>query len=258
VRDLGGKRPVYGYSSSPCVQDGKLYLDVGGTSGKSNACLDAASGKILWQTGDGEAGYATPFLIMRDGKEVLVMFKGQGFELREAADGELLARHAMETRDYCNCATPVTRGDTFLLSHTGGEGTRALQWDGADKLTEKWNERDLGLLFHSGVPVEARVLAFNDAVRGANDLRLIDLNTGKNVWQDTTVARGTAVASDDGHALLLTNTGELVLAKILQDKLDVLHRVQVLPAKSWVQPALADGRLICKNNDGAVVCLDLR
>ena len=43
VNDLGGKRPVYGYSSSPCVENGKLYLDVGG-NGKSNACLDAASG----------------------------------------------------------------------------------------------------------------------------------------------------------------------------------------------------------------------
>jgi hypothetical protein len=116
----------------------------------------------------------------------------------------------------------------------------------------------LGLLFHSGVRVQDRLLVFNDGMRGANELRLMDLATGKTLWTDTTVERGTALVTDDGHALLLTNKGELVLAKILDDKLDALERVQVLPAKCWVQPALAHGRLICKNNDGAVVCLDLR
>ena len=184
-------------------------------------------------------------------------FKGQGLELRDAADGKLLARHAMETRDFCNCATPVIWKDTIFLSHTGGEGSRALRWDG-DTLTESWNERNLGLLFHSGVPVQGRLLAFNDNVRGANDLRLMDIATGKIVWQDTTIEKGTALVTDDGHALLLTNKGELVLAKILEDRLEVLQRVQVLPAKCWVQPVLAHRRLICKNNEGAVVCLDLR
>jgi outer membrane protein assembly factor BamB len=86
VRDLGGKRPVYGYSTSPAVHDGRLYLDAGGT-GKSNACLDAATGEVIWQTGDGEAGYATPYVIKRDGHEVLVSFKGEALELRNAKDG---------------------------------------------------------------------------------------------------------------------------------------------------------------------------
>jgi hypothetical protein len=239
------------------VHAGRLYLDAGGASGKSTACLDAATGEVIWQRGDGEAGYATPYVFQKDGNEVLALFKGEGFELRAAVDGKLLARHAMETRDFCNCATPVRLDDTFFLSHTGGQGSRGLQWQG-EELKERWHERNLGLLFHSGVPVKGRVLAFNDSQRGANDLRLLDLQTGKMIWQDTTIPRGTAVVADDGHALLLTNTGELVLGKILKDKLDVLQRVQVLPAKCWAQPALAHGRLICKNNEGAVVCLDLR
>lgn len=256
VDDLGGKRPVYGYSSSPFVQDGRLYLDAGG-SGKSNACLESATGKILWQTGDGEAGYATPYITKHGGKEVLVSFKGEALELRTPADGKLLARDPMQTRDFCNCATPVTWGDTIFISHTGSEGARALQWDG-QALTPRWSERGLGLLFHSGVPVQGHLLAFNDGLRGANELRLLDLSSGKNVWLDKEVEKGTALVTDDGHALLLTSKGELVLAKILAERLEILHRAQVLPAKTWVQPVLAHRRLLCKNNEGAVVCLDLR
>lgn len=94
--DFGGKRPVYGYSSSPAVQDGRLYLDVGGAEG-SNVCLDATTGEIIWQTGEGEAGYATPWLTKQNGQDVLVLYKGEALELRAAADGKLLARHAAQT-----------------------------------------------------------------------------------------------------------------------------------------------------------------
>lgn len=256
VNDLGGKRPVYGYSGSPFVDGGKLFLDAGGNT-KSNACLDAASGRILWQTGSGEAGYATPRCLTRDGTACLVSFKGEALELLNAADGKLLARHAMETRDFCNCATPVTWRDTIFISHTGNIGARSLQWDGRT-LAERWSERGLGLLFHSGLPLQGHILAFNDGLRGANELRLLDLATGKSVWVNTEVGKGPALLADDGHALMLSNKDELVLAKVLADRLDLLQRVQVLGATCWVQPVLAHRRLLCKNNGGAVVCLDLK
>lgn len=256
VNDLGGKRPVYGYSSSPTVDEGRIYLDIGGAAG-SNVCLESKSGKVVWQTGEGEAGYATPWLTELDGKKVLVLFKGEAFELRAAADGELLARQAMETRDFCNCATPVRRGDVFFMSHTGSEGSRALAW-GKNRLEELWVERDLGLLFQSGVPFQGKLLAFNDSKRGENDLRLVDLETGKSVWETAEVDKGTSVVTDDGHAMFLTNKGELVLATLSLGGLEVLQRVQVLGGKSYVQPALGQGRVLCRNNAGSAVCLDLR
>jgi outer membrane protein assembly factor BamB len=256
IDDLGGKRPVYGFSSSPFVDSGKLYLDVGG-KGKSNACLNATTGEVLWQTGDGEAGYATPFITQRDGKDILVLFKGEALELRAVTDGRLLARHATETRDFCNCATPVLSGDTLFISHTGNMGARALSL--ADlTLKELWSEREIGLLFHSGLPVQDKLLVFNDQVRGANDLRLLDLDTGKTLWKNTEIDKGTGLITTDGHALLLTSKGELVLGEVSDTGLDILQRAQVLNGKCWVQPVLSHRRLLCKNNEGSVVCLDLK
>lgn len=256
IEDLGGKRPVYGYSSSPLVHEGQLYLDIGGDEG-SNVCLNAATGEIVWQTGRGEAGYATPWITKLDGKAVLVLFKGEAFELRLAADGGLLARHAAETRDYCNCATPVRHDDVFFISHTGSMGSSGLAWKDGE-LKETWVDRDLGLLFQSGVPVKNHLLAFNDQKRGENDLRLIDLATGESAWQSDEIDKGTSIVADDGHALFLTGKGELVLAKLSEEKLEVLNRVQVMGGKTYIQPALAHGRVLCRNNDGRTVCLDLR
>ncbi|MCX6856114.1 MAG: PQQ-binding-like beta-propeller repeat protein [Verrucomicrobia bacterium] len=259
VNDLGGKRPVYGYSSSPFIAEDRLYLDVGaGGAGKSNACLKASTGELIWQTGEGEAGYATPLISKLNGKDTLVLFKGQALELRAPADGRLLARHATETRDFCNCATPVVSGDTLFISHTSNMGARVLKAD-EHALTEVWSDREIGLLFHSGLPVGPdKLLVFNDQVRGANDLRLLDLKSGQSLWKNTEIDKGTGLITAEGHALLLTSKGELVLAQVLTDKLDIQQRVQVLSGKCWVQPVLSHRRLICKNNEGSTVCLDLK
>lgn len=250
--DLGGKRPVYGYASSPTVWNKKLYLDIGG-SDKSTTCLDATNGKVVWQTGAGEAGYSTPFVTQRKGSDFLVAFKGEALELRKADDGGLVASHATTTRDFCNCATPILYEDTVFISHTGNMGAMALDWKGST-LTERWNERDVGLLFQSGLPWQQYLMVFNDQVRGVNDLRLIDLKTGKTQWQTKEVAKGSAVMSDDGHVIILTNLGEVVLATLKKDGLDIQSRFQALPAKSWVQPVLSHRHLLLKNNAGEVVC----
>ena len=254
--DFGGKRPVYGYSSSPAAQDGCLYLDVGGAKG-SNVCLDAKTGEVVWQTGEGEAGYATPWLTKQNDQDVLVLFKGEALELRAAADGKLLARHAMETRDFCNCATPLRSGDVFFISHTGSMGSVGLKWDGK-ALTEAWSERRVGLLFQSGLPWQGKLLVFNDSKRGVNDLRLMELSTGQTRWETAEIDKGSGILADDGHALFLTGKGEIVLAQVLTEKLEILSRAQVLGGKSYIQPVLAHRRLLCRNNDGSAVCLDLR
>lgn len=257
--DLGGKRPIYGYSSSPFIAEDRLYLDVGaGGAGKSNACLKASTGELLWQTGDGEAGYATPFISKLHGKDTLVLFKGEALELRSPADGKLLARHATETRDFCNCATPVVSGHTLFISHTGNMGARVLQADEL-ALTEVWSDREIGLLFQSGLPVGPdKLLVFNDQIRGANDLRLLDLKTGQTLWKNTEIDKGTGLITADSHALLLTSKGELVLAKVTDSGLDIQQRTQILSGKCWVQPVLSHRRLLCKNNEGSTVCLNLQ
>lgn len=256
IKDLGGKRPVYGYTSSPFVRDGRLYLDIGG-DGRSSTCLNAFTGDVIWQTGRGEAGYSTPQIIRRNNRDILVLFKGEALELRAAQDGTLLASHETTTRDFCNCATPVVVGEQIFISHTGNMGARTLDWNGDEILTERWSDKNVGLLFHSGLPWQQNVLVFNDQLRGGNDLRLIDMASGQTRWQNKDIAKGTGVLCDDGHAILLSNTGELILARIKADGIDILSQFQALKPKAWCQPVLSRRHLLVKNNEGEVVCYRL-
>jgi outer membrane protein assembly factor BamB len=255
VNDLKGKRPVYGYGSSVLAEPGRVFVDAGGADG-STVCLDAKTGDVIWAKGSGEAGYATPVLAKLGDANTLIVFKGEALTVINPETGTELARHETTTRDFCNCATPAVRGSTVFISHTGDDGSTALDWK-SGKLTTAWNERTLGMLFNSGVPWKQSLIVFNDQVRGSKDLRCLDMATGKSLWVCTEIDKGTAIYSDD-HLFVLTSTGELVLAKPLPDKLDILSRAQVLSGKTYILPVLSNGRLLCKNNMGDVVCLDLK
>ncbi len=257
VRDFHGHRPVYGYAGSPLVWQGKLILDVGGQEG-STVCLDENTGATLWAKGTGEAGYSTAVIAEFSHQKRLVMYKGRELLVLDPSDGHALASYETTTNDYCNCATPMTtpEGDIFI-SHTGGDGATGLKFDGTS-LKRSWNIRDLGLLYNSGVPWGKKALmVFNDSVRGTNDLRCLDLANGAVLWQSSEVDKGTAIFSD-GHLIVLSTKGEVLLCQPSEKGIRVRARAQVLDGKCWVLPALSHHRLLCRSNAGAVVCLDLR
>ena len=185
------------------------------------------------------------------------MFKGRELVVLDPQDGKIIASYATTTNDFCNCATPAIGTDgTIFISHTGNDGSTGLRFDGAS-LTATWNVRDLGLLYNSGVPWGKNALMiFNDSKRGVNDLRCLDLTTGKALWESAGVNKGTAIFSD-GHLLVLSTAGELQLCQPSDSGIQVLARTPVLEGKCWVLPVLSRHHLLCRSNAGEVVCLKL-
>jgi len=257
VRDFQGRRPVYGYAGSPLVWQGKLFLDAGGEEG-STVCLNAETGEKIWAKGKGEAGYSTPVIAQMGGKDRLLMFKGRELAVLDPKDGSAIASYATRTTDFCNCATPAFTPDgNIFISHTGADGSTGLKFDGAS-LTRTWNVRDLGMLYNSGVPLGKNALmVFNDSMRGVDDMRCLDLETGNALWQSGDVEKGTAIFSD-GHLIVLSTKGAVLLCKPSPTGIKVLVRAKVLDGKCWVLPVLSHQRLLCRSNDGDLVCLDLR
>ncbi len=257
VRDFQGRRPVYGYAGSPVVWQDRLFLDAGGEDG-STVCLNAGTGETIWAKGKGEAGYSTPVIAQMAGQDRLLMFKGRELAVLDPKDGSAMASYATRTTDFCNCATPAITADGHIfISHTGGDGSTGLKFDGSS-LTRRWNVRDLGMLYNSGVPLGKNALmVFNDSVRGVDDMVCLDLETGKALWQSGDVEKGTAIFSD-GHLIVLSTKGAVLLCKPSQTGINVLARAQVLDGKCWVLPVLSHHRLLCRSNDGDLVCLDLR
>ena len=257
ARDFQGRRPVYGYAGSPLVSQDRLFLDTGAENG-STVCLNAATGETIWAKGKGEAGYSTPVIAQMAGRDRLLMFKGRELAVLDPKDGSGIASYATRTTDFCNCATPAFTADGHIfISHTGADGSTGLKFGGAS-LTREWNVRDLGLLYNSGVPLGKNALmVFNDSVRGENDMRCLDLETGKAMWQTADVDKGTAIFSD-GHLIVLSTKGAVQLCKPSAAGIAVLARAQILDGKCWVLPVISHHRLLCRSNEGDLACLDLR
>src|SRR5262249_19529041 len=88
----------YGRSASPVLIGDRLLVHFGPL-----ACLDAATGKLLWQNDSAQAGYGTPVPARLGELDVVITPKGQ---VVRVADGKTLAS------DLGNCTytSPVVQG----------------------------------------------------------------------------------------------------------------------------------------------------
>lgn len=257
VTDLGGKRPVYGYTQSPLVHSGLVFLDVGAASGEpgSTVALDAATGELRWRGGSGEAGYSSARAFTRDGEALVAMFKGEGLSVFRAADGRQVGFHPTTVRDFCNSLTPVFVGHRILVSNTGADPAALVDWTTDNK--PAWTHADFAQLFNQAILHDGCLFAFNERKRNTGEFVCVDAVTGTTRWTSDAVGIGVFVLSD-GHWLFLTRQGEVVLAPASRDELKPVARFQALGGKSYATPALADGILLIRNNDGDTSAYDLR
>jgi hypothetical protein len=261
VKDLGGKRPVYGYTQSPLVADARLFLDIGAETGKagSTVALDAMTGEEKWRAGSGEAGYSSARLFERDGKRFVAMFKGEALDVFDPADGRVVWSFRTTARDFCNALTPVFVGHRILVSNTGDPMARLLDWDlGAEpNVRPAWSNQQFALLFNNAILLDGCLLAFNEKRRGHVEFTCVDAATGESRWVSDTVPIGTFVLAD-GHWIFLTREGEVVLAPAGTKELQPIARFKALDGKCYATPTLANGRLFVRNNAGDLAAYDVK
>lgn len=258
VSDLGGKRPVYGYSQSPLVSDGIVFLDIGGAPGASGStvALDAATGAERWRGGSGEAGYSSARMHTEEGRRSLVMFKGEGLTVLDPENGHLLGSYATTSRDYCNSLTPVFVENRILVSNTGANPAALLSWEGGT-LKPAWTNGAFALLFNNALLHDGCLFGFNEQRRGVNEFACLDAATGATRWVSDSVDLGVFVLSD-AHWIFFTRKGEVVLAPASREGLVPAAKFQAVGGKCYATPALAGGVLVVRNNDGDTAAYDLR
>lgn len=255
VRDLGGKRPVYGYSGSPLFFQGRLHLEVGGPEG-SVVALDARDGSIVWRSAPGEAGYSSPTLAELDGATRLVVYAGEALLALNPDDGAVLARHATTTRDFCNTILPAIQNGLVVVSHTGGDGATALRLDAAAGTWRTiWSRKDVGMLFSSPLVADGLVWGYNDSDRSSNALLALDPATGETRRTIDLVPKSAFTAFGQRLAML-TRQGEFTLLDLSTPTPTRAASLQVFGGRTYAEPVAAGGLILCRNNEGEVAALE--
>jgi len=107
------------------------------------------------------------------------------------------------------------------------------------------------------VLVDGHLYGVDDDSGDKNDLRCLELATGKIKWSQKGIGTGGIIVAD-GKLIVLTARGELIVAPVSPEGFEPVARAQVNGGKCWTVPVLANGLFYSRNAKGDLVCADLR
>jgi outer membrane protein assembly factor BamB len=262
VKDLQGEAPVWLYCDSPVVDGKQVVVKPGGSKG-ALAGLDKATGAELWRS----AEYVEPKVehtsllpATIDGVKqyiVLTMDSVAGV----GADGKLLWR-VPRKGDVAICSTPLYKDGIVFVgsSYTTGRATAIkVTGSGGAFKAEQLYETDLANHHGGMVIVGDYVYGTGDLgkgnKRGDATLKCVELKTGKIVWENPSISKG-SITFADGNLILHSEKPKEGLVALVEatpegykEKGRFSHP-DTTGRNSWAYPVVANGKLFIRDGTG--------
>lgn len=270
-KEYGNLALQFGYSNSPLLYDGKLFVTVirrdkpyrdpqaSGPLDSFVLALDPKTGQDLWKHvrktnafDEGMETYSTPTPFVRGGKAELLFTGGDFVTAHDPATGQELWRFEYwreKVRDSRIISSLVT-GDglvfgarhkhngVFALEPPAGEGEAA-------KIVWEFDEAapDCGTpLYYDG-----RLYVFDGLRRKA--VTCLDPKTGKTFWQGRVGGRSpwwSSPTAAGGKLYLISEAGEIVVLQAGGDEFKVLFETQIDEPDIQSSIAISGGRLFIR------------
>ena len=259
-----GRGTEFGYACSPLVEEGKVFLPVGGPSA-SMVALDADSGATVWASGKAPASYCSAMPItFRGARQVVAFLQNElaGFDLQS---GQPLWRREY-SRGYDEHAAFLLYDEPYLRTTQPFRGGSDLymfeEVPHADKSSNHFPCR-IKLVRHdaqmsndvaSSVLVGRYVYGFDlrDIQTAPHrpshgTFRCLDFKPGEVRWSSDAPGHATIVAAD-GKLLLFNDRGEVLLVRADPNRYEELARTEVFRGEiCWTAPSLSRGRLYVRS-----------
>jgi outer membrane protein assembly factor BamB len=257
LKDFGGQNPKWLISESPLIDGDRLIVTPGG-QGASIVALDKATGKTVWTTKElsDEAGYSSCIVSDIGGVRTIIGFTGRAGVGVRASDGKLMWRYEPVSNRTANIATPIVQDNKVFYTSDYGTGCALLglkAQGGEVKAEEIYFSREM-MNHHGGVVlINGYLYGFNNAI-----LTCIEFATGKMIWRDRSVGKGTLTYAD-GLLYLLSENNVVGLAEASPAGYKELGRFQIADQgwPSWAHPVVCGGRFYIRNQ-GTLACYDIK
>jgi outer membrane protein assembly factor BamB len=246
AEELKAEIPTWGFAGSVTIVGDTAMLNVG-TAGTA---LEKKTGKVIWTSGKEASGYSTPVIFDAKGERAAMFTIKQGAVAVKVADGKELWRVPWVTQYDVNAADPILSGSKVFVSSGYNHGGGVFDV-GVQPAKEVWNNKNMRNQMATSVLWDGNLYGMDD-----NQLRCIVFETGELKWTDKISGKGSLMIAD-GKLLVLTERGELLVAKPSPDGFKPIARAQVLGGKCWTAPVLANGKIYCRNATGQAVCVDV-
>jgi outer membrane protein assembly factor BamB len=252
--------PIWGYSAHPLI-DGQKLITLAGGSGSIAVALDKDTGKELWRALDAPSlGYCPPSIIEAGGRRQLLIWHPQALNSLDPETGKLFWSEKLEPQ---------------YGMFAGGIGNKAVALRlASDKpaATELWRGTNQTAVYPTcAAPmVDDQGVLYGACQQG--HFRAVELKTGKRLWETFKPTTGTRFGSSGtcfvvrnaDRWFLMSETGELIIARLTADRYEELDRARILAPTNeafgrpvvWSHPAFADRRMVARN-DQEIVCVSL-
>jgi outer membrane protein assembly factor BamB len=248
-KDMGFALPTWHFSSSALIAGDVLVLDVG-TAGLA---LHKKTGERIWDNGKGKCGYCTPVPFSVDGQACVAIATEVSVVAVKVADGKQVWQLPWKTQYEVNAPDPIIVGNRVFITSGYKRGCGLFTVTGSD-VSKVWENKVMSMQINCPILRDGYIYGFDEQV-----FTCLKLDDGKEQWQDKSLGKGSLMMSADGRLIIMSEKGELVIAKADPEKFDVLARAQILPeSKCWTSPVLANGRIYTRNTAGDFVCVDVK
>jgi len=247
--------PMWGFSGSPCVENGFVVVHAGGKGDKGIIALAVEDGQVAWTAPAGEMSYSSVQKITLLDREYLCLLSNSGAHFLDPATGKTVYDYPFAHQGYRACQAQVIGGDKLLIPAGMGTGTRLVAFSATEnglEGKELWTSLDLKPDYNDILVHDGAIYGFDNAI-----FACIGLEDGKRKWKGGRYAKGQALLlADSGLIVVVSEKGELVLVRATPEKHEELGKIEALGDKTWNHPVVVGDRLYVRNAE-EVVCYEL-
>jgi outer membrane protein assembly factor BamB len=260
MKDLGGKRPNWGYTESVLVDGQQVVCTPGGSKG-AVAALDKMTGKVLWQSKEftEPAHYSSIVPAQINGAPQYVQRTEKAVVGISPRDGKLLWETSFPGRTAV-IPTPIVRGNQVYVTAGYGAGSKMVRIEPGNKVTTVY-ENKVMKNHHGGV------ILVGDHVYGYADpgWACQDFNTGELVWNERKLGKGAVGYADGMLYCLEEGSGTVALVEASPKgwkehgrfKLDPQTKIRSERGRIWTHPVISNGKLYLRDQD-LIYCYDVK
>ncbi|MBL7214630.1 MAG: PQQ-like beta-propeller repeat protein [Phycisphaerae bacterium] len=255
LKSLGGKSGGWGYSESVL-----LYQDLAIAKAGGENCIIAFkkdSGDIVWKSSgfkaDPEYSSCVPFTY----QDIPMIATGTkaGIVCVSAKSGKLLWSNDWCAGNTANCPDPVYNDGYIFWANGYGKGGICLKLsvsEGIVSAQEVWTTKDM-ICHHGGYIIHDGYIYGNHN----NGWSCLELKTGKVMWHEKAVGKGSLCFADGMLYLFGEEDGKVALTNCTPDGMEIKGTFQVQGiGTSWAHPVVIGGRLYLRYANN-LYCYDI-
>lgn len=252
-------RRDYGYTTAPLAWGDRVIVEVGAADGTLMA-FDQASGKRAWTSECRDpAGHTGGLVALTvDGVPCVAVMTYRGLlvaRLDAGREGRTAAEYEWTTDFANNIATPAVHKNSVLITSAYNHQAICrldINLQGARKVWEQpFASKVCSPIIHDGQITWAW-----------QTMHCLDFASGKRRWSGGTFGdAGSCVLTKDGKLIVWGGHGKLALVDAAAGATEYREfavRDRLARSDVWPHVVLADGRLLCKDREGGIVCFALR